>query len=156
MAFLSAIFLSRLPYWLWTCLEKRVMKTLCQELKDHWIYEDRRQKHVERVINFIMYEVRQKKMYMAMYFFCNCMHVLVNIISWQLFNSVIHNQLWALGISFFSSEETNQVKILDRLFPMEAKCQAGYFGPSGSFVNMDLLCALPINSAYRIMFPLIW
>ncbi|XP_055380147.1 innexin inx5-like [Condylostylus longicornis] len=135
-----------MPGYLWKIWEANSLQRLCEKFGDESESKKNRRKYFFRYftsgINYI------NLCYALKYCFCELLNFLICILNLVMMNIFFMN-FWSSyspalsSIPLYNWNEWNYYS--SKVFPKIVKCDIHMFGGSGTVINRDLLCLLPLN-----------
>jgi hypothetical protein len=171
MLFIEGI-LFYFPFYLWKSWENGRMKSLSEFFDSpfdpamEYIVEtiskhdgpakDGRSLRLNQLLDSLeSHEANSYEWYTYRLYFCEILNLAVTLGAFFATNSVLDHQFSQVGFEIMKFGWTEST-IVDRLFPIHAKCLWRTVGPSGSNQDHDALCLLPLNTINRWTFKLLW
>nr|CAI5834937.1 unnamed protein product [Callosobruchus analis] len=147
----SALFY--LPRYLWKAWEGGRLRLLVEDLSGPLISSNWNNTTRDKLVRCLLTGSYFDKIYAVRFCFCeilNFVHVVAQIYFMDWF---ITGNFISYGISHASYSTVNPMNVV---FPKIAKCTYHKFGYSGSEVNIDALCVLPLNVLNEKLFLVLW
>jgi len=149
------------PHFLWKHWEGGLLKLLLQNFSAVSLETDaestKGKRHV--IANYITRNVKTHNLYVYKFIFCEFLN-LVNIVGQMYLMDVFFNGHFTsygsdiLHISNMDAEK--RVDPMAKVFPKMAKCTFHKYGPSGTIINHDGLCILPLNIVNEKIYVFLW
>jgi len=150
-----------LPHFLWKSWEGGKLSLLLQNLDENTLDTDRDTTQDRRlvIVNYVIRNLRQHNVYVYKFIFCEFLN-LVNIIGQMyLMDAFFGGQFTTYGSEVLSMTGVDMEKRVDpmaKVFPKMSKCTFHKYGPSGTIMNHDGLCILPINIINEKIYVFLW
>jgi len=149
------------PHFLWKSWEGGKLSLLLQNLHEPTIEYDPDVTKDRRlvIVNYIMRHRLTHNIYVYKFVFCEFLN-LVNIIGQMyLMDTFFGGQFTTYGsevLSVTGMDMEQRVDPMAKVFPKMSKCTFHKYGPSGTIVNHDGLCILPINIINEKIYVFLW
>jgi len=149
-----------LPHYLWKNWEGGKLSLLLQGL-DQLSLEgvEGTQEKRRKIVNYVMSNLRSHNIYVYKFILCELLN-LVNVFGQMwLMDVFFGGQFTLYGLEVVRLTGQNMEERVDpmaRVFPKMTKCTFHRYGPSGSIVNHDGLCILPINVINEKIYVFLW
>jgi len=150
-----------MPHYLWKSWEGGKLSLLLQNLDEKKLYDDPETTKERRsvIVKYILTNIRKHNLYVFKFIFCEFLN-LVNIVCQMfLMNSFLGGQFTTYGSEVLSITNMDMEKRVDpmaKVFPKMSKCTFHKYGPSGTIVNHDGLCILPVNIINEKIYVFLW
>jgi len=150
-----------LPHFLWKSWEGGKLSLLLQNLNEPSIEYDPEITKDRRlvIVNYIIRNIQTHNIYVFKFVFCEFLN-LVNIIGQMyLMDTFFGGQFTTYGsevLSVTGQDMELRVDPMAKVFPKMSKCTFHKYGPSGTIVNIDGLCILPINIINEKIYVFLW
>merc|ERR1711942_302544 len=158
--FFQAI-LCYIPHFLWKSWEGGKLSLLLQNLGENSLDTEPETTKDRRsvIVNYILRNIRTHNLYVYKFIFCEFLN-LVNIIG-QMYSmdSFFGGQFTTYGSEVLTVTNRDMEKRVDpmaKVFPKLSKCTFHRYGPSGTIVNHDGLCILPLNIINEKIYVFLW
>ncbi|ODN04030.1 Innexin inx2 [Orchesella cincta] len=152
-----------LPKLIWKSWESHKMKMLSAELENPMLEYDKQTSIIRRLTDYILFGQSNGSIKYAFHLhFCEMMNLVIVGMNIWVTDYLFRKEFIGYGIntlaeifsdSYYDPECNDPIS---SLFPRIAKCEMRSFGPSGSIVNKDIVCVLPLNDFNSCFFKFIW
>lgn len=150
-----------IPHFLWKTWEGGKLSMLLNGLDTQTLSYDSESTKDRRsvVVNYVMRNLRTHNFYVYKFIFCEFLN-LVNIIGQMyLMDDFFGGQFTTYGaevVALTGQPMEKRVDPMAKVFPKMSKCTFHRYGPSGTIVNHDGLCILPINIINEKIYVFLW
>jgi len=150
-----------IPHFLWKSWEGGKLSLLLQNLDEKSLNTDPETTKDRRavIVNYILRNIGTHNLYVYKFIFCEFLN-LVNIIGQMyLMDAFFGGQFTTYGSEVLSITGMDMEKRVDpmaKVFPKMSKCTFHKYGPSGTIMNHDGLCILPINIINEKIYVFLW
>uniref|UniRef100_A0A1B0GJM5 Innexin n=1 Tax=Lutzomyia longipalpis TaxID=7200 RepID=A0A1B0GJM5_LUTLO len=150
-----------IPYFLWKLWEGGRMKNVCQDFGAPVIASNWNRSEKIRIVKYLCQGNNESihRLYAYRFMFCEILNMVMLIVAIWILNVVFDN-FWidyAKAIrSVLQRDSAGWAINTARIFPKLGKCTFHRFGPSGTVVNRDALCLLPLNIINEKVFAILW
>lgn len=147
------------PRWMWKIWEGGKLAAIVTSLDDKSTISQDKGDPRARVVDFLVLSLNRNNWYFVKYLLCELASV-VNVITQMLFTDYV------LGGGFLSygsdvvewHRETQHELVCPtvRSFPRVGMCSFTWYGGSGTVVNTEAVCVLPLNIVNEKVFLVLW
>ncbi|KAF7491937.1 Innexin inx2 [Sarcoptes scabiei] len=160
------------PHWLWKTLEGGRVRSIVGNVDlfvEQESQENSKNDKLARMASYIAGSIGHNDRYMFSYYLCEFIAFFNAITQFCIIDWLFGGQFLTYGHEVFRllirsqakdfpifSEHSNELDIVNKIFPRMTKCEYRRYGPSGSAENIDALCMLPLNVFNDKFFLFIW
>jgi len=149
------------PHFLWKSWEGGKLKLLLQDLGGQSLDTERETTHTRRhvIVNYIIRNIRTHNVYVYKFIFCEFLNLVNIIVQLYLMDAFFNGHFTTYGsevLTFTNMEPEERVDPMAKIFPKMSKCTFHKYGPSGTIVNIDGLCVLPLNVINEKIYVFLW
>jgi len=147
------------PHFIWKNWEGGKISMLIQGLDKPLIESECSKDRRTVLVNFITRTICSHNMYVYKFVFCEFLNLFNIVFQMFLMDSFLGGQFSTYGLEVISVANTaleDRVDPMAKVFPKVTKCTFRKYGSSGSIVNHDGLCILPINIIIEKIYVFLW
>jgi len=150
-----------IPHFLWKSWEGGQIAMLIGGLDEKLMEVDTEKTREKRdkVVSYMVRTRHSHNLYVYKFIFCEFLN-LINVFSQMyLMNVFFNGQFTTYGADVVTLSGQDMEKRTDpmaKIFPKMSKCTFHKYGPSGTIVNHDGLCILPINIINEKIYVFLW
>jgi len=150
-----------LPHFLWKSWEGGKLSLLLQNLGENTLDTEPETTKERRavIVNYILRNIRTHNLYVYKFIFCEFLNLVNIICQMYLMDGFFGGQFTTYGSEVLSVTNMDMEKRVDpmaKVFPKMSKCTFHQYGPSGTIINHDGLCILPINIINEKIYVFLW
>jgi len=150
-----------LPHFLWKTWEGGKLSLLLQNLGENTLDTEPETTKERRavIVNYILRNIRTHNLYVYKFIFCEFLNLVNIICQMYLMDEFFGGQFTTYGSEVLSVTNMDMEKRVDpmaKVFPKMSKCTFHQYGPSGTIINHDGLCILPINIINEKIYVFLW
>ncbi|EFA07886.1 Innexin inx2-like Protein [Tribolium castaneum] len=142
-----------LPRYLWKTWEGGRLRLLVSDLNTPLVTASWNPTTKSQMIQYIINGKYFHTLYAIRYVVCEILNLANVILQIFLMDTFLGGQFALYGFKVFANGDINA---MNEVFPKLTKCQYRFYGPSGSEVNRDALCILPLNILNEKLFIVLW
>jgi len=149
------------PHFLWKTWEGGKLALLLQGLDEKTLCLNREGTKDKRdiIASYVLRNLRTHNLYVYKFIFCELLN-LVNIIGQMfLMDAFFGGQFTTYGwdvVTLSGMDMEDRIDPMAKVFPKMSKCTFHKYGPSGTIINHDGLCILPINIINEKIYVFLW
>jgi len=149
------------PHFLWKNWEGGKLSLLLQGLDEKTLDGDVEATKEKRnnIVNYIVRSIGMHNLYVAKFVSCEFLNMINVLVQMWLMNNFFGGQFTTYGVDVITLSGQDMEKRVDpmaKVFPKMSKCTFHKYGPSGTIMNHDGLCILPINIINEKIYVFLW
>ena len=149
------------PHFLWKNWEGGKLSLLLQGLDEKTLDGDVEATKEKRnkIVNYIVRSLGMHNIYVAKFVSCEFLNMINVLVQMWLMNNFFGGQFTTYGVDVITLSGQDMEKRVDpmaKVFPKMSKCTFHKYGPSGTIMNHDGLCILPINIINEKIYVFLW
>ena len=149
------------PHFLWKNWEGGKLSLLLQGLDEKTLDGDvdATKEKRNKIVNYIVQSLGMHNLYVAKFVSCEFLNMINVLVQMWLMNNFFGGQFTTYGVDVITLSGQDMEKRVDpmaKVFPKMSKCTFHKYGPSGTIMNHDGLCILPINIINEKIYVFLW
>lgn len=158
------------PHFFWKSSESRLLRRLCEELKDPLYNDDDKldedgkctnatKNKANRVVTYLVRNRLRHQQYFRMFTLfevCNFLNVILQMYVVDEFLGGTFTTYGLDVLNYSQMEQDDRMDPMVRVFPRMTKCTFHRFGSSGDIQRYDALCILPLNIINEKIYIIMW
>ena len=150
-----------LPHYLWKNWEGGKLSLLLQGLDEKSLEgnKDTTKERRDNIVNYMVRSLRTHNLYVYKFVICEFLNMFNIMAQMWLMNNFFGGQFTTYGVDVITVSGQDMEKRVDpmaKVFPKMSKCTFHKYGPSGTIMNHDGLCILPINIINEKIYVFLW
>ncbi|XP_018574110.1 innexin inx2-like [Anoplophora glabripennis] len=145
-----------LPRYLWKMWEGGRLQFLVKDLTGPVVTPDWNSAKKETLVKYVLNGKQVHNIYTVRYSFCEFLNFINVVAQIYFMDWFITGHFSVYGIAYATYKMYRLTNPMNEVFPKITKCTYFKIGPSGTEVNRDALCILPLNVLNEKFFLVLW
>lgn len=149
-----------LPHWIWKLNEGGRIANMTADSRGLKLgADDERKSRCQILSRYLIDTMNHYWHLFYIYIICELINFLNAVGNIYFINKLLGGAFLNYGAKLFQMTQTDQIDrsdVLITIFPRLTKCTFHEYGPSGTIVNIDALCVLPLNNVHEKIYIFLW